>query len=549
MTPQRVINPPVGRRYEIYPYSITRLKELLARVAGTDGTFVESKAHCVYFEEYFTTIGARTIIVENNYADHYFMDDYAGYYVCCFNVYERWCTRLHFFSMEIDTDHFEEVLQSPSDSGERKDLLESYLGFVVVKPLPETIIGRTCLKTFPDDGGRRNYPITRRYRANLFGLNLEVHSLAFQEQDKVVAACSTSALWSILQGTGRIYQHHIPSPVEITKMATTHSPPVPPETRSLPSNGLSVSQMAHAISNLRMSPYFVSPENIDLLKNNVYAYLRGHIPILMVFSLVDCCDDGFTTERSGIHAVAITGYSLGEKKAKPFASRRGKPGFLSRASRVDKFYVHDDQVGPFVRMEFFEEPFEYKSFAGRKKSSPYSMSTSWKCIENRKGFARAVPLAIMVPLYHKIRIPFSTIMESVLSLDRIIEDIRSKAKKLLRERLEWDVRLTTINEVKSDISDKIHLRWEVRREVLLKEMPRFLWRATAWCEKDEVVDLLFDPTDIEQGSFLNHAVFYNDDLIAILKALSEQPEKFPDMKTSPGWKILKWFTHLPKNQP
>jgi len=76
-----------------------------------------------------------------------------------------------------------------------KQLDSNYLGFMVLKPLPQTIVGRTCFKTYPDDGNRRHFPTLHKYSSNLFGLPLTVNSLAYQEQDKVVAACATSALW------------------------------------------------------------------------------------------------------------------------------------------------------------------------------------------------------------------------------------------------------------------------------------------------------------------------------------------------------------------
>lgn len=46
---------------------------------------------------YFDHIGAKTIIVENDYIDRDFLEDYSGYYARCFHDYQRSCTRLHFF--------------------------------------------------------------------------------------------------------------------------------------------------------------------------------------------------------------------------------------------------------------------------------------------------------------------------------------------------------------------------------------------------------------------------------------------------------------------
>ncbi len=68
----------------------------------------------------------------------------------------------------------------------QKDLQDGYLGFIVVKPLPRTIIGRTCLKTYDSKGGTRHFPIVRRYPVHLFGIPLRVETLAFQEQDQAV---------------------------------------------------------------------------------------------------------------------------------------------------------------------------------------------------------------------------------------------------------------------------------------------------------------------------------------------------------------------------
>jgi len=92
----------------------------------------------------------------------------------------------------------------------------------------QTIIGRTCLKTYGDDGGRRHYSSTQLVTSHLFGIPLQINTLPFQEQDSVVAACATSALWTVFHGSGYLLQHTIPSPVEITKK-TTSLLPVPPK--------------------------------------------------------------------------------------------------------------------------------------------------------------------------------------------------------------------------------------------------------------------------------------------------------------------------------
>ena len=544
------IPPVTKKRYEIQPYSIDTLKRLLAREAGTDLAIVEAKLHCAYFRDYFDKLETRTIVVEKKYVDHDYLEDFTGYYVRCFKPYNRWCTRLHFFKLEFDEKAFEELLEDPTRRRDPQLIEDEYLGFVVVKPLPKTIIGRTCLKTFPPEG-RRYYPITRCYRANLFGLNLEVHSLAFQEQDKVVAACSTSALWSILQGTGMIFHHHIPSPVEITRLGTQSSQSKPPETRHLPSNGLSMSQMARAIENHGLEPFYINPENEHLLKNNVYAYLQGKIPILMTIRLVDYCDGEAPKFRRDLHAVAVTGYSLGHKD--PIPLKKGgddqdkRSGFLAKASRIDKLYVHDDQVGPFIRMEFGQTGAALMLPDDPRPRSSFSLSTSWKCNGGKAGIVRAVPVALMVPLYHKIRIPYSTIEDLVIAIDRVIEGIREQGATTFKEHLEWDIHLTTLNDFKTAVRQMVDLAWEVRRKVLLEEMPRFMWRATAYSTGEKILDLLFDATDIEQGSLLTYAIAYRENLSRIMTFMANEPEVAEKFKAKVEWKVLSWFAGASNN--
>jgi len=122
--------------------------------------------------------------------------------------------RLHFFRQAFDEAAFIAILALDTEPLTPEWLQVAYIGFVVVKPLPFTAIGRTCLSTFPVDG-QRLYPITRSYDVDLFGLHITVESLVYQEQDSVAAACATSALWSAFNATGKRFQHHIPSPVEI----------------------------------------------------------------------------------------------------------------------------------------------------------------------------------------------------------------------------------------------------------------------------------------------------------------------------------------------
>lgn len=525
---------------EVFTYSIAQLEHLLTENSEADAHDIVSKAHRFYFEGYFQRLNAQTIIVEKNYTDRDFLDDFAEYYVKCFFPYKRQCTRLHFFGLPFSQQDFEEFLSGESSALQDRELADSYLGFIVVKPLPKTIIGRTCLKTYPSTTGEREFPITRPYEANVFGLQLTVKTLAFQEQDSVTAACATSALWSAFHGTGKLFQHPIPSPVEITKAATALAPL---DTRTLPdTHGLTVGQMAHAIRSVSLEPFLVRIDNEYVLKSTLYAYIKGLVPVLMGIHLAREVDPSLAPQTHQIidgHAVAVTGYNVEDIPPKPF----GPTGFLLKANRINKIYAHDDQVGPFARMNFDGTPV-LLSAAGASVTS-----LSWGGNAAFSDSFRAVPFVVLVPLYHKIRIPFERIHDTVVPFDGFIEALRQSLSQqgitLFGTRIEWDIYLTTVGDAKSSILNDKLLAGNSQLEILLQEMPRFLWRATAYSNTTPVLDLLFDATDIEQGSFFIRAVEYDASLSSVLRAVTKEPSLLMDFRNRPDWIILEWFKNMP----
>ncbi len=509
--------------YEIHPYSIQTLKEILVlKSEKNPPEVIESKNHTAFFEGYFNepSISAKTIIVENDYVDRDFLDDYSGYYVRCFKRYRRKCTRLHFFDTLITEEEFNWMLQGKAEDAQLKSFKKSYLGFVVIKRLPETIVGRTCLKTYGDDNGRRHYNTIRCYGASLFGLELAVETLAFQEQDHVVAACATSALWSCFQGTGKMFQHPFFSPVEITKAACDH---MPLETRAFPNRGLSAEQIAHAIQSVNLEPYAVEVTNREILQANVYAYCKMGLPLLLGTCLVDTSGD--TPKHLDDHLVTVTGYSLPPVDPIPHELS----GFLTMSAQIDKIYAHDDQVGPFSRMTL--DPDEI-TFVHRDlgKIKGNAISTSYD--------VTAMPKTIFIPLYNKIRIPLEPIRDIVIDFDEHIEAFRDLDLLSLPQRLVWDIYLMTINQFKKSVLESDWSGGKDKRELLLKQMPRFLWRATAFCDKMPVMDLLFDATDIEHGFFLTEANFFNSELEELIEGIHSLPAMVEDLKLTDSWRII-----------
>lgn len=515
---------------EVHAYSIDKLLRLFAEHSKASPKEIEARLHAIYFREYFDCIGAKTVVVEKEYVDRDYLEDYAEYYVRCFQEYPRKCARLHFFKSPFLVEDFSNCILGNDGSPSAGFFQENYLGFIVLKPLPRTIIGRTCLITYPCDG-RRYFPATRCYTVNLFGLNLKVQSsLAFQEQDSVVAACATSALWSIFQATGQLFQHMIPSPSAITSQATEI---LTKEQRAFPSPGLTSVEMAHAIKSVGLEPYLVNVANHYLLKATLYAYLRAGIPMMFGFHLIDVSTS--ISQAIGKHAVAITGYSLGHAQATFFENT----SFLLKATRIDKIYVHDDQVGPFSRMEFDNQTIKLQD-----EREVLSILTSWQGNDGIIGGKRAVSDILLIPLYHKIRIPFGVIHDIVLGFDRLMKALISEAIPSLMpifQQAEWDIYLISVNDLKKEVFESLELNMNIRQSILMRSFPRFLWRASLIFDTNIKLDLFFDATDIEQGVFFLCAIEYDTEFTSYLRMLFNIEQLEPLLRMEPAWPIVAWF--------
>jgi hypothetical protein len=481
----------------VIPYSIGTLCQAFAQYARTELVRVEAKVHRRYFQEYFDHLRAQTIVIEPGYTDRDFLEDYAGYYVRCFGTehskYRSRCTRMHFFGGAFDVAEFDHVLSGARENG-LAETLGRYLGFIVVKPLPKTFIGRTCLTTYDDDG-RRSYPVTRDYPVHLAGMSFSVRSLAFQEQDTIAAACATSALWSLFHGTGILFHHALPSPSEITRTATEH---LPLFGRDFPSSGLATVQMADAVRRVGLQPDMVGVPSAAALQAVCYAYLKAGIPVLMNALLYDTsCQVAAQADIVG-HAVAVTGFRRGKLDCEPF----GETGTLFTSARIDRLYVHDDQVGPFARLELTSLPETLPS------GQNVALKSSWPAADPCSGAVWFAPDSLIVPLYHKIRIPLATVREEVIRLDRAFESARVEDSIHLEERVEWDVFLAMGDQLKADLRAAHSLAPDRLCTLLKRPFPRFVWRAIGRNQGKPIIEFVFDATDIEQGEYIFEVIDY-----------------------------------------
>lgn len=477
--------------FDVVAYSRQAFETILREKADKPVDFSD-KAHVHYFEQYFAAIGVKCILVEDPYVDRDYLEDYADYYARCFSDYRRKCARLHFFTEMVDAAALDQALKAKAP--ETLDLQPIYAGFMVVKPLPKRVIGRTCLRNYPGgDGRQRVFPINQRYDVNLFGIPLSIESLPFQEQDNEVAACATTALWSAFQATGRRFQHVIPSPVEITRAASSA---IRTSNRAFPNNdGLNILQMADAIRSVGLEPHAVtvgrknSDVSPELFKSIAYAYLKGRIPCLAAGQLVNVATN---KPFEALHAITLNGFSMGATAPVP---KDGGPRLM--AMGLDRIYGHDDAVGPYSRLRF--DPADN----GR-------IMTSWRDREGQWNNVAFVPLTLLMPVYHKIRVPFASVHAVIKRIDVFLKRYGSR---LLRRRavgnMQWDIYLSTSGDVKAAVMGLPNT--DLDYPFLTASLPKYVWVADLYDGEAILLKALFDATDLVQGGHFLTALCHDPD--------------------------------------
>ena len=292
-----------------------------------------------YLQVYLREIGCQTVIVENHYIDHVFMHDDAVYYVRSLRSYPNFTKRLHFFKQSFDYASWREMIDQ-AGRGEhsiiQNNLQACYLGFSVIRPLPDSPIGRTVLPAIslrdPLDTVS-SFTTTRRHNVHLAGFSLHVDGVPFQSQDQGVSACATTALWSALDCVAATEETTVSSPASITESATRY--PLQ-EGRPFPNEGLTVRQICEATRVAGFSPLVVHSQSIadDTLQISSYAR-SGFAPVLALVS----AEGG----RTG-HAVCCVGLRNGPTTPQTNPACK----FREASSGLRGIYIHDDRLGPYA---------------------------------------------------------------------------------------------------------------------------------------------------------------------------------------------------------
>lgn len=525
--------------YLVSSFQKATLSALIRECTGYEFADIFAKDQITYLFNYLTERGCVSILLEPEYIDREFLEDYSRYYVKRFGNDGYVCGRIHFFSHSIDHKHLDLLLQGrPAGDLTPEKLQEHYLGFMVVKPLSRTFVGKTCLQLTGDkglgDGTKKK--IAKKYDVNLFGIKLHVESIAFQEQDKVVAACATTAIWTALHALPGSDVKHVPSCSEITINALNF---VEGSNNGFPNKELTNKQIQRSldVEGLRYHSSNLLEETREWFRACVTSYIDSDIPLVLVgdvYTLKRSEQGRWWRKREVIslakedgHAVTVLGYDF----------RIGS----------NLIYVHDDRLGPYARIELVE----LKDLLG--KDTPVALRDRWalafrKTKDNGRTWLPAheilIPDACIVPADKKARLPFQYAYGTAeVIADRIrfwLDPTLNSSTSLLQSNtLKFNIKLSTISEVRErvrehkldyqgneilsiDADEDIIFaetdleRWrEERIRFLTSPMARLQWEIDFLWGNKEVFKVLLDATDIPLGNAVS-GVYVSDPLYAEL---------------------------------
>jgi hypothetical protein len=410
-----------------------------------------------FLRNYLTELNAESIVVEDQYIDKDYLIDYCNFHARSFNDYGKYTTRLHFFSKKFTQEEFETKFLTTDFQIELQD---SYLGFVVVKPIDykceHNFIGRTILKTYdPKTYNKetkrkemRHYT-TFEYPVSLYGIPLKIYSLPFQAQDSIVAACATTSIWTSLHALNKLFGIQNQSPSEITKIATSTIG----YDRNFPSVSLDILQMKKYFDLIGLeteSIYVASYEGAKLIPDIIKAFLSFKLPIIACMCLEKKDKNGRSIKEG--HAVVVSGY------------RSDDDGNISR------IYVHDDGICPYSSVKRVDGD---KSFL--------CWDNEWKA----KGYERMQLVRFLIPLYPKIRLSFNRIYGKY-------SQIREKNNK---KNYLTTLSLVEINKYKEELLD-INRKFEDKVTILLKPMPKYNWLIRVETKDKLIADYIVDATSM-----------------------------------------------------
>lgn len=291
-----------------------KLESILAQIVGEDFCLSRERAkflinqkviqHLERFKEH------TKLIIERDYVDKVYRDSYYTYYASKRTHYGKDAIKLSFFN-----DENEEI--TPAFFSEKEKiafLKENYRGFIVLRPTPPFIVGRSAIS--PNLLKFNSFKTCLAYiPSTAMGLKVGVQAFPFSSQDTETISCAETMIWALMEYYGNKYPEY--SPVLPSKILNILKQNI--VERQLPSSGLSVESMSLLLKECGFGPKLYSREEFGEDFNQLFScYIESGIPIIVALDNAKAVQDkNKTIERLIGHAVLCIGHEqIGHEQIK-----------------------------------------------------------------------------------------------------------------------------------------------------------------------------------------------------------------------------------------
>lgn len=325
---------------------------------------------------------AKSIIVEHNYIDMDYTNEFSKFYAKTFNTRRGYCKRLHFFSHQFESiDDFINSLQAAkTNTIAELSIAFGYVGFIVKRPLHVGKVGRTILKPAADLPGSYYLCLISRH-IHILGYTLAVTGIPFIEQDAMVITCAQASIWMAAKYMHLTHSLKRHLPYDITELAANIFPHTG---RSIPSDGLTLEQMNVVLTNMGYFPLLhykpsaihYSPEEqhkyqIDRGRwsplDKIYPYIESQIPVIVIFpghASVVVGHNMYPDNHKIDLSAQLEKLTTHEEKMRSINPSYNHPAIISTSIFINAFIMHDDQQGAYRML-----PVDISSFNFMKTSA------------------------------------------------------------------------------------------------------------------------------------------------------------------------------------
>ncbi len=282
------------------------------------------------------------IVLEPRYNCKDFRNLFTHFYSKKFQVCFSDCSRLHFFKKrDINVS---KLLTRP-------DMFQDdYLGFSVIRPVPERCLGRTILDPYKIGLSINDqfYVLRTAFTVQINGAKLVVEGYPYTSQDTDATLCAQSALWGVcrfLSEKYRVYKELYP--YDFIRMTE------PSQGRTVPYRGMTYTDYCKILSDFGTFPVFRVLQRSNGWDSEAFddlcAYVESGFPVL-------------ASLRGIGHVVSIIGHTLDYNKSVSSGE------FISSSNFLKRFIVIDDNFSPYALLGYDGDPENYGDNYGEKVS-------------------------------------------------------------------------------------------------------------------------------------------------------------------------------------